>query len=30
MDFSKLRTGEIIAAIGGVVLLIAMFAVDWY
>lgn len=30
MDFSKLRTGELIAAVGGVVLLIAMFAVDWY
>jgi hypothetical protein len=30
MDFSKLRTGEIIAAIGGLVLLVAMFAVDWY
>ena len=30
MDFSKLRSGELVAAIGGVVLLIAMFALDWY
>ena len=30
MDFSKLRTGEMVAAVGGVVLLIAMFAFDWY
>jgi hypothetical protein len=30
MDFSKLRTGELVAAVGGVVLLVAMFAVDWY
>jgi hypothetical protein len=30
MDFSKLRTGEFVAAIGGVVLLVAMFAIDWY
>ena len=30
MDFSKLRTGELVAAIGGLVLLVAMFAVDWY
>ena len=30
MDFSKLRTGEWIAAVGGLVLLIAMFAFDWY
>ena len=30
MDFSKLRTGELIAAVGGLVLLVAMFAFDWY
>jgi hypothetical protein len=30
MDFSKLRTGELVAAVGGVILLIAMFFVDWY
>jgi hypothetical protein len=30
MDFSKLRTGEWIAAVGGLVLLVAMFAFDWY
>jgi len=30
MDFSKLRTGELVAAVGGIVLLVAMFAVDWY
>jgi hypothetical protein len=30
MDFNKLRTGEIIAAVGGLVLLVAMFAFDWY
>jgi hypothetical protein len=30
MDFSKLRTGEWIAAIGGLVVLIAMFFFDWY
>ena len=30
MDFSKLRTGELVAAVGGVVLLVAMFAIDWY
>ena len=30
MDLSKLRTGELVAAIGGLVLLIAMFAFDWY
>ena len=30
MDFSKIRTGELIAAIGGLVLLVAMFAFDWY
>ena len=30
MDFSKLRTGELVAAVGGLVLLVAMFAVDWY
>jgi hypothetical protein len=30
MDFSKLRTGELVAAAGGVVLLVAMFAIDWY
>ncbi|HZO61156.1 MAG TPA: hypothetical protein VFB51_15830 [Solirubrobacterales bacterium] len=30
MDFSKLRTGELVAAIGGLILLVAMFALDWY
>jgi hypothetical protein len=30
MDLSKLRGGELIAAIGGVVLLIALFFFDWY
>jgi hypothetical protein len=30
MDFSKLRTGELVAAVGGIVLLIAMFFFDWY
>lgn len=30
MDFSKLRTGELIAAVGGLILLVAMFAFDWY
>lgn len=30
MDLSKLRTGELVAALGGVVLLVAMFFVDWY
>ena len=30
MDFSKLRTGELVAAVGGLVLLVAMFAFDWY
>jgi hypothetical protein len=30
MDLSKLRRGELIAAVGGVVLLFAMFALDWY
>ncbi len=30
MDFSKLRTGELVAAVGGVVLLVAMFFVNWY
>ena len=30
MDFSKLRTGETVAAIGGLVLLVAMFLFDWY
>ncbi len=30
MDFSKLRTGELVAAVGGVVLLVAMFAFNWY
>jgi hypothetical protein len=30
MDISKLRTGEWIAAIGGVILLVALFAFDWY
>jgi hypothetical protein len=30
MDLGKLRRGELIAAIGGVLLLIALFLVDWY
>ncbi len=30
MDLSKLRGGEMIAAIGGIVLLIALFFFDWY
>jgi hypothetical protein len=30
MDLSKLRGGELIAAISGVVLLIALFFFDWY
>lgn len=30
MDIGKLRRGELIAAVGGIVLLIAMFGVDWY
>jgi hypothetical protein len=30
MDLGKLRRGEMIAAAGGIVLLIAMFFVDWY
>jgi ABC-type multidrug transport system fused ATPase/permease subunit len=30
MDLGKLRRGELIAAAGGIVLLIAMFAFDWY
>ena len=30
MDFSKLRTGELVAAVGGLILLVAMFAFDWY
>jgi hypothetical protein len=30
MDLSKLRGGELIAAIGGIVLLIALFFFDWY
>jgi hypothetical protein len=30
MDFSKLRTGELVAAVGGVILLIAMFLFNWY
>jgi hypothetical protein len=30
MDLSKLRRGEIIAAVGGIVLLFAMFFLDWY
>lgn len=30
MDFSKLRTGEKVAAAGGLLLLVAMFAFDWY
>jgi hypothetical protein len=30
MDLSRLRGGEMIAAIGGIVLLIALFFFDWY
>jgi hypothetical protein len=30
MDVSKLRRGELIAAVGGIVLLIALFFLDWY
>jgi hypothetical protein len=30
MDLSKLRRGELIAAIGGIVLLITLFFLDWY
>jgi hypothetical protein len=30
MDLGKLRRGELIAAIGGLVLLIALFFFDWY
>src|SRR6185503_2697552 len=30
MDMSKLRRGEVIAAVGGIVLLISMFFMDWY
>ena len=30
MDLGKLRRGEIIAAVGGIVLLVSMFFVDWY
>jgi hypothetical protein len=30
MDLSKLRRGEMIAAVGGIVLLIALFFLDWY
>jgi hypothetical protein len=30
MDLSKLRRGELIAAVGGIVLLFSMFALDWY
>jgi len=30
MDFSKLRTGELIAGISGVLLLITIFLFDWY
>jgi hypothetical protein len=30
MDLGKLRRGELIAAAGGVLLLIALFFVDWY
>jgi hypothetical protein len=30
MDFSKLRTGELVAAVGGLIVLVAMFAFDWY
>ena len=30
MDLSRLRGGELIAAIGGIVLLVALFFFDWY
>jgi hypothetical protein len=30
MDLSKLRRGELIAAVGGIVLLITLFFLDWY
>jgi len=30
MDLSKLRRGELIAAVGGIVLLITLFFFDWY
>lgn len=30
MDLSKLRRGELIAAVGGIVMLVAMFFLDWY
>jgi len=30
MELSKLRRGELIAAIGGIVLLITLFVLDWY
>jgi hypothetical protein len=30
MELSKLRRGELIAAVGGLVLLIALFFMDWY
>jgi hypothetical protein len=30
MDLGKLRRGEMIAAVGGIVLLVTMFFVDWY
>jgi hypothetical protein len=30
MELSKLRRGELIAAVGGVVLLITLFFLDWY
>jgi hypothetical protein len=30
MDFGKLRRGELIAAAGGLLLLITLFLVDWY
>jgi hypothetical protein len=30
MDLSKLRRGELIAAVGGIVLLVSMFGLDWY
>jgi hypothetical protein len=30
MDFAKLRRGELIAAVGGLLLLITLFFVDWY
>ena len=30
MDLSKLRRGELIAGVGGIVLLLALFIFDWY